>query len=221
MLLAFLCSWRTKAALLVAESGQEAGGDTNSGRSGIIVVDGHSVVTVLPKEMSGAGCGIEYLNHEINGGLYSQLILDESFEYAFNASTGLTQQWLAGATNATARGRAVRLVRNRTAALNGRQYVQLVVEPRSPAQNGDRLGGAWAENRGVNRWGLSWADGKAYDGSVWLSNPRGVGAVVRVALTCGATNHSIGKVLASFDSATKLGLERVQDGTIAHWGLSS
>ena len=150
-----------------------------------IKIDAGAVVTELPPEMSGAGCGIEYLNHEINGGLYSQLILDESFEYSYNASTGLTQQWLAG-TNG---GGSARLM-NGSAALNGRHYVQLATG-RSEAG----AGGTWAENRGVNRWGLRWQDDRNYEGSIWLSN-QGTAAAVRIALACGASNRTTGATRA-------------------------
>ena len=149
-----------------------------------------AIVAELPPEMSGAGCGIEYLNHEIDGGLYSQLILDESFEYSFNASTGLTDQWLAGAGRGSGSS-AMLMTRQGSAALNGRQYVQL-------ATGGSGAGvEAWAENRGVNRWGLNWQDSRNYEGSLWLSNPaKNTASTVRVALACGASNLTTGSTLA-------------------------
>ena len=161
--------------------------------TGTIAVDSSALVTELPVEMSGAGCGIEYLNHEINGGLYSQLILDESFEYRLNATTGLTDQWLAG--RAASSGSSVRLLTNGSAALNGRQYVQLVAGGSDSEGLSEQTGAAWAENRGVNRWGLRWQSRKDYEGSVWLANPGETSATVSVALACGAGNHSTGATL--------------------------
>ena len=54
------------------------------------------VVTEVPVEMNGAGCGIEFIEHEIYGGLSSQLVVGESFEEPFNASTGISVQWAIG-----------------------------------------------------------------------------------------------------------------------------
>jgi hypothetical protein len=80
-----LWRWRVGVALASFIPSSTAAVTPSAGQPGTITIDADSVVTELPPEMSGAGCGIEYLNHEIDGGLYSQLVLDESFEYAYNA----------------------------------------------------------------------------------------------------------------------------------------
>ena len=156
-----------------------------------IAIDATDIVARLPVEMSGAGCGIEYLNHEINGGLYSQLITDESFENKYNATTGLTTQWLAAKTVITNTTKALGALE----ALNGHQFLSL-------------QGGAFVENRGVNRWGQNWQAGKMYTGSVFLAstgvsnsatkvNDRSLArTTVRVALTCSANYTSTGNDLA-------------------------
>eukprot|EP01051_Picozoa_sp_SAG22_P021994 SAG22_NODE_5089_length_1089_cov_0.812121_2_plen_224_part_01 len=147
---------------------------TGGATAGAISVDAAAVVAVLPAEMSGAGCGIEYLNHEIDGGLFAQMVADESFELPPNASTGLTTQWVGSARAGAA------LVQDAGGALNGRQYLRLT-RPPSPSLASDS---AWAENRGLNRWGVRWQPGRNYEGSLWIANPGQVPAAVRVALVC-------------------------------------
>ena len=60
--------------------------------SNTIGVDMSAVVTELPEAMNGGGCGIEFIEHEIMGGFYSQLVVGESFEEPHNASTGISTQ---------------------------------------------------------------------------------------------------------------------------------
>ena len=136
---------------------------------GVISIDASAVETILPAEMSGAGCGIEYLNHQIDGGLFSQMVADESFELPLNLSTGLTTQWVGSS-------RASLVQDDHSGALNGRHFLRLA--PERPSLT------AWAENRGLNRWGLSWQAGRNYEGSVWLANPGAATLAVRVALVC-------------------------------------
>ena len=76
------------------------------------------VVTEVPVEMNGAGCGIEFIEHEIYGGLSSQLVVGESFEEPFNASTGISVQWAIGGGGGVGEvwpGRTHRLVSNSSA----------------------------------------------------------------------------------------------------------
>eukprot|EP01045_Picozoa_sp_COSAG04_P030073 COSAG04_NODE_5117_length_1731_cov_1.189951_3_plen_344_part_01 len=152
-----------------------------------MVVDASALVTDLPVEMSGAGCGIEYLNHEINGGLYSQMVSDESFENLHNASTGLTTQWRAGGCCAAlvAAGRHAPTL---PAALNGHQFLRLECD--------QGAGATWAENRGTNRWGINWKQGRPYEGSLWAASSVAGPARLRVAMTCGASNTTHGRTLA-------------------------
>ena len=55
-----------------------------------LTVNASDILVKLPPSMNGGGCGIEFIEHEIYGGLYSQMLLDESFEQVANASTGVT-----------------------------------------------------------------------------------------------------------------------------------
>jgi hypothetical protein len=60
-------------------------------RSIVTVNTSANVATITPHM---TGCGLEDINHELNGGLYSQMVLDESFETTTNAS--LRNRSLAG-----------------------------------------------------------------------------------------------------------------------------
>ena len=53
-------------------------------------------ITEVPVAMNEGGCGIEFIEHEIYGGLYSQLVVGESFEEPHNSSTGLSVPWAIG-----------------------------------------------------------------------------------------------------------------------------
>lgn len=156
------------------------------GRINTIHIGG--VVTEVPPEMNGAGCGIEFIEHEIYGGLSSQLVVGESFEEPFNASTGISVQWAIGGPSVWP-GRTHRLVSNSSArrALNGLQFLQM-------RQPDNTL--VWAQNRGLNMQGLTFSKGLCVEGWLWMaadsiarpsltaqSNP--ANATVSVQLRCG------------------------------------
>ena len=85
------------------------------------------------------GCGLEDINHELNGGLYSQMVLDESFETTTNASlfnktsaggqganSGAfepTSSWRAASGTA---GGAVRIVSHPSLCFNGPSCLEMM-----------------------------------------------------------------------------------------------
>ena len=84
--------WRCFALLAAAFLSLVAGANDPN----LLYVDVTDILHELPAEMNGAGCGIEFIEHEIYGGLYSQLVVGESFEEAHNATTGISLQWAGG-----------------------------------------------------------------------------------------------------------------------------
>ena len=136
-------------------------------------------VTALPMEMNGAGCGIEYIEHQIYGGLYTQMIVGESFEEPFNSSTGITVQW-------SIRGPSVVNVTHKLMAaaahqrLNGLQYLRMATTGEDHA--------VWAQNRGLNMQGMSFSAGGLLEGWIWV---RSAGAQVSLELWCSDRNHTL------------------------------
>ena len=80
----------------------------------------------------------------------SSQIVDESFEYAHNATTGLSHQWAIGGAGAGF-GTTHELLSQPLAALNGLQYLGLTASATAPA--------VWAQSGGLNMQGLSFEPG--------------------------------------------------------------
>jgi hypothetical protein len=106
------------------------------------------------------GACIEDVNHEIYGGIYSQMIFGESFQEPPPVTQTEKAMEVSGLWRATHRGAAAgrfALVAERPFA--GRQSQQVSFD------SGD---GEWGlENQGLNRWGMNFEGGKPYEGYVW------------------------------------------------------
>ncbi len=105
------------------------------------------------------GACIEDVNHEIYGGLYSQMIFGESFQEPAPSNSAPESQL-------SAMWRAVR-----RGAATGRFAITSEL-PFAGAQSQvvtfDSGSGAWGvENEGLNHWGLNFIAGKSYVGHVW------------------------------------------------------
>lgn len=121
---------------------------------------------VINKTPVSVAVGLEDVNHEIYGGIYSQMIYGEAFaEPARDA--GISGMWRA------------------TGAAPGVDYSLVTAAPFKGKQS-QRIAraqaGAWTglENRGLNRQGMSVERGKAYEGMIVLRSDRPV--PVRVSL---------------------------------------
>ena len=123
----------------------------------------------LSRYMTGA-C-IEDINHEIYGGLYSQMIFGESFQEPAATSGELTpgadgvSRWWRPLRRGSAVGRfAVERARRSFQPFLGSQSQRLAM-----------IGGqgeVGIENRGLNRWGLCFQAGKPYEGRLWARAER-------------------------------------------------
>jgi len=128
-----------------------------------IHVQADHVVGPVSRLLTGA-C-IEDVNHEIYGGLYSQMVFGESFQEPAPPASAPEAQ-LSGMWRAVQRGTAAgRFAINSEQPFAGRQSQQM---------NFDSGVGAWGvENQGLNRWGMSFVAGKPYEGYVWARAEKG------------------------------------------------
>jgi hypothetical protein len=126
-----------------------------------ITVQADRVVGPVSRLLTGA-C-IEDVNHEIYGGIYSQMLFGESFQEPApppprqsEKASEISGMWRA-LRRGTAAGRFV-IVSDRPFA--GRQAQQVSFD------SGE---GEWGiENQGLNHWGLNFVAGKTYEGYFWV-----------------------------------------------------
>jgi hypothetical protein len=105
------------------------------------------------------GACIEDVNHEIYGGLYSQMIFGESFQEpppsAAAPASQLSGLWRP-VHRATAAGRFAITAERPFAGVQSQQVIF------------DSGQGEWGvENEGLNHWGMNFVAGKTYEGYVW------------------------------------------------------
>ena len=175
-----------------------------------ITVQADQVLHPVSRYLTGA-C-IEDVNHEIYGGLYSQMIFGESFEEAAMPLPADTPAFagLSGAVSCRAprreiAGSAVRSWQPfRTGSAEGVFAVETVA-PFNGRQN-QRMtftGGTGAvgiENRGLNRQGMCFQAGKPYEGYVWVRRDPATGAAP-VALQVALENADGSKLYARTELA--------------------
>ena len=99
------------------------------------------------------GACIEDVNHEIYGGIYSQMIFGESFQEPGPEISGLWRPVRSG----NAAGRFAVTTEN---PFTGAQSQHVSFESGS--------GELGVENQGLNRWGMNFVAGKPYEGYVWV-----------------------------------------------------
>ncbi|MGO8751819.1 MAG: alpha-L-arabinofuranosidase C-terminal domain-containing protein [Thermoguttaceae bacterium] len=125
----------------------------------VIQIQADQVLHPVSRYLTGA-C-IEDVNHEIYGGIYSQMIFGESFqEPAPSFQTGKAPQ-VSRMWRAIRRGTAV----GRFAIVSEHPFVGGQSQQLSFDSGEGECG---VENQGLNRRGMSFVAGKPYDGYVWL-----------------------------------------------------
>jgi Alpha-L-arabinofuranosidase C-terminal domain len=117
-----------------------------------ITVEADHVLHPVSRYLTGA-C-IEDVNHEVYGGIYSQMIFGESFQEppAKGVAGGVSGMWSASDT-VSAEGRCSLETSN---PFVGKQSQRITF-----TSGAGQIGIA---NRGLNRWGLSYVEGKPYEG---------------------------------------------------------
>jgi hypothetical protein len=132
------------------------------GHAADVSINVHADRVLGPVSPLLTGACIEDVNHEIYGGIYSQMLFGESFQEPAPSPPGQTEKppeisrmWRS-LRRGTAAGRFV-IVSERPFA--GRQSQQMSFD------SGE---GEWGiENQGLNRWGLNIVAGKIYEGYLW------------------------------------------------------
>ncbi len=122
----------------------------------VIQIRADNVLHPVSRYLTGA-C-IEDVNHEIYGGIYSQMIFGESFQEPPLAIAGpeISRLW-----RAVRRGTAT----GRFAIVSKQPFTG----GQSQAMSFDSGAGQWGiENQGLNRWGMNFVAGKPYEGCVWV-----------------------------------------------------
>lgn len=126
-----------------------------------VQVDVRQVIARITPWTTGA-C-IEDVNHEIYGGIYSQMIFGESFqEPAFSKAP---EGQVSGMWRPLSRGSAS----GSYSIESGHPFIGAQSQ-RLTFDNGN--GEVGIENRGLNRWGMYFVAGKPYEGYVWARSDR-------------------------------------------------
>ncbi|GHH38699.1 RICIN domain-containing protein [Lentzea cavernae] len=115
------------------------------------------VVSQAPS--TSVATGMEDVNHEIYGGIYSQLVFGEAFQEPAQA-TGVSGMWRP-VTTGNARGSHSL---DTTSPFKGRQSQRVTFD--------SGRGSVGVENRGLNRQGIGVVGGKQYEGKVTLRTDR-------------------------------------------------
>jgi hypothetical protein len=131
---------------------------------------------VIGKTPVSVASGLEDVNHEIYGGIYSQMIYGEAFAEP-ERSPGISGMWRA---TGTSQGTRFSLVS--AAPFKGKQSQRIERQ----------VSGAWSgvENRGLNRQGLSIIAGKPYMGTIVLRSSDKVPVRVSLQSADGATVYA-------------------------------
>jgi hypothetical protein len=131
-----------------------------------IHIDAAQVLHPVSRYLTGA-C-IEDVNHEVYGGIYSQMIFGESFQEraktnsAENWQQGVTGQWR-GFASETARPE-FSLDMKTPFIGNQSQIIKFA--------DGVGAGIVGIENKGLNRWGMNFVQGLSCEGHLWVRSPK-------------------------------------------------
>lgn len=140
--------------------------------------------------LAANGACIEDVNHEIYGGLYSQMLFGESFqEGARNGQgeAGVSGMWsLAGNGRGSGAGAVIEYER----PFVGMQSQRLT------AAQGEKIE---LVNRGLNRWGLALVEGRTYSGCLWLRAATAMDVGVRLASAEGERTYAQSAVKVTGD----------------------
>ncbi len=117
------------------------------------------------------GACLEDVNHEVYGGIYSQMIFGESFQEPPAKSGAGQGQAVSGMWRIVRRGSAGgRCALDTRDPFVGRQSQHITFL--------DGHGEFGIENQGLNRWGMGFVQGKPYEGSLWARAEKSVEVIV-------------------------------------------
>jgi hypothetical protein len=163
--LATVAIFLTTLTLAVQGSCQEA----KPGKLVEIDVEAGRVLHLLSRWLTGA-C-LEDVNHEVYGGLYSQMIFGESFQEPPVSETRRTTKVAKEQKADQAEGVSGMWRRFQRGSAAGR-FTIVTRQPFAGAQSQSLsfdagTGQCGIENQGLNRWGMNFAAGKPYEGFIW------------------------------------------------------
>jgi len=119
----------------------------------------HTADVVSQAPRTDVATGLEDVNHEIYGGLYSQMLFGEAFQEPEH-DPGVSGMWRPVATGGARGGYAL----DTNSPFKGRQDQRITFV--------SGRGSVGVENRGLNRQGLGLLSGKPYEGKVTLRTDR-------------------------------------------------
>lgn len=146
-----------------------------------IHVDARQIGRPASRYLTGA-C-IEDVNHEVYGGIYSQMIFGESFqEPARQELAGVSGMWRSFST-----GTAKIMARIETE----QPFVGSQSQGLSFVEGTGEVG---IENQGLNRSGMSFIAGKSYDGYIWVRSPASTQVLVNIESRDGGRRYGQAKL---------------------------
>jgi len=157
----FCTVWVFSLAFMLCRLADVCAGDAGLDDRQVSASDSPNSITVtgevLTKTSTSVAVGMEDVNHEIYGGIYSQMIFGEAF--AEPARGGVSEMW-----RATGNASDIKYSLTVDAPFKGAQSQRMERTAR----------GAWVgiENRGLNRQGLAVVAAKPYEGTVVLRSNR-------------------------------------------------
>jgi hypothetical protein len=134
---------------------------------------------VVSRYMTGA-C-IEDVNHEVYGGIYSQMIFGECFAEPAGEG-GVSGMWAAVHVGG-AKGKFELDSEKPFVGPSSQKIVFL-----------DGQGEIGIENRGLNRWGMHFVQGRGYEGHLWVRSPKATAFYVRMESRDGQKKYAEAKL---------------------------
>jgi alpha-L-arabinofuranosidase len=141
-----------------------------------------ALIRVFTRDVQGpaspylTGVCLEDVNHEVYGGIYSQMVFGESFQEPGEGTAEISRMWRA-VQHGTASGRWAL-----EADFTGSQSQRIGFE------SGE--GEIGIENQGLNRWGMYFAGGKPYQGYLWAKAEKPVELTVALENADGSHVHA-------------------------------
>jgi len=160
---------------------------------------------IQPDNRFLAGVCLEDVNHEIYGGLYSQMIFGESFQEPPIAITDPRVQ-VSGMWQPVTHGTAVAAF-----SLDFRRPFTGVQSQRMSFIRGQ--GNVGLENCGLNHWGMNFIAGKSYEGRIWIRADAPTTVVVALESREGTKNYALRQLDVPASNWTQLDFSLTPDAS--------
>jgi alpha-L-arabinofuranosidase len=158
---------------------------------------------VQPSNGFLTGVCLEDVNHEIYGGLYSQMIFGESFQEPPVATTDPRGQ-VSGMWQAVTHGTAIAAF-----SLDSQRPFTGTQSQRMSFIRGQ--GDVGLENCGLNHWGMNFIAGKSYEGQVWIRADAPTTLIVALQSDDGTKTYALQPLDAPVGNWTRLDFSLTPD----------